>query len=306
MSADKMHDDEVKIGISLVVRLLKTQFAHWAALPIEPVRSAGTVNAIYRLGDDMVVRLPRIHSATADLEKELRWLPRLAPFLPLAIPVPLAKGESGQGYPWLWSVYRWLPGKDASIERFVDPRKTATDLAQFVAALQKLNFTDKPPSGRCMRLEARDSPTRSALEALRGTIDTDTATAVWEASLRTPPWEGPPVWSHGDLIPTNLLVKQGQLSAVIDFGEIGAGDPACDLVAAWSVLTAETREIFRSNLRVDDATWARGRGWALSQALIIVPYYRNTNPGLAAVAMDMINEVLADYNGAKDPAAAEY
>jgi aminoglycoside phosphotransferase (APT) family kinase protein len=290
-----MHDDEVDTGISLVGKLLSAQFPQWADLPIEPVRSAGTDNAIYRLGDDLAVRLPRIDGATGDLDKEHRWLPRLAPFLPLAIPVPIAKGEPGEGYPWQWSIYRWLEGQNATIERIADPYRAATDLAQFVAALQQVNFADEPPSGRGMRLAMRDGPARSAIETLRGTIDTDAATAVWEASLRAPTWERPPVWTHGDLIPTNLLVEQGELSAVIDFGTLGVGDPACDLVAAWSVLSVETREVFRSALRVDDATWRRGRGWALSPALIIVPYYQDTNPVLVAVATSMIDEILADY-----------
>jgi aminoglycoside phosphotransferase (APT) family kinase protein len=299
MPAGKMHDDEVDTNISLVGRLLTAQFPQWADLPIEPVRSAGTVNAIYRLGDDMAVRLPRIHWATADLEKELRYLPRLAPYLPLAIPVPLVKGEPGEGYPWHWSVYRWLEGENATVERIADPHQAATDLAQFVASLQQVNFADNEPSGRGERLALRDGPARSAIEALRGTVDTDAATAVWEASLRAPTWKRAPVWTHGDLIPTNLLVEKGQLTAVIDFGDLGVGDPACDLVAAWSVLSAETREVFRSALRVDDATWTRGRGWALSQALIIIPYYRNTNPVLVAVARRMIDEVLADPQGAE-------
>ena len=290
-----MHDDEVDTNISLVGRLLTAQFPQWADLPIKPVRSAGTVNAIYRLGDDMAVRLPRTQWATGDLDKEYLWLPRLTPFLPLAIPVPLAKGEPGEGYPWHWSVYQWLEGENATIERIADPHQAATDLAQFVAALQQVNFTDKPPSGRCKRLADRNGPTRGAIEALRGAVDTGAATTIWEASLRAPAWERPPVWTHGDLIPTNLLVEGGQLCAVIDFGDLGVSDPARDLVAAWSVLSAETREVFRSALRVDDATWTRGRGWALSQALIIIPYYRNTNPGLVAVARRMIDEVLADH-----------
>jgi aminoglycoside phosphotransferase (APT) family kinase protein len=154
-----MHDDEVDTNISLVGRLLTAQFPQWADLPIEPVRSAGTVNAIYRLGDDMAVRLPRTHWATGDLDKEHRWLPRLAPFLPLAIPVPLAKGKPGEGYPWHWSVYRWIEGENATVERIADPHQAATDLAQFVAALQQVNFADEPPLGRGMQLAMRDAHT---------------------------------------------------------------------------------------------------------------------------------------------------
>ena len=295
MSAGKMHEDEVDIDLSLVGRLLSSQFPQWADLPIEAVPSAGTVNAIYRLGGDMVVRLPRTHWATDHIDRENRWLPRLAPLLPLSVPVPLAKGKPGEEYPWQWSVHRWLEGKDAAVEPVADLHQAAADLARFVAAIQQIKFSDGPPSGRGTEMALRDNPTRSAIEELEGVVDTDAVTEVWEACLLASPWEGQNVWTHGDLIPTNLLVQGGQLSAVIDFGTVGIGDPACDLVAAWSVLSSETREGFRRSLGLDEAAWARGRGWALSQALMILPYYRNTNPGLVAVARRIINEILADH-----------
>ena len=293
MTADKMHVGEVDIDASLVRRLLAVQFPQWADLPIEPVPSAGTDNALYRLGHDMAVRLPRIHWA-AGVDKEHEWLPKLAPFLPLAIPVPLAKGNPGEGYPWHWSVYRWLEGENASIERIVDLRQAATDLAQFIVALQQIEPAGGPPARRGVPLARRDQPTREAIAALRGTLDVDAVTAAWDVALEAPAWQGPPVWVHGDLLPGNLLVKQGRLSAVIDFAGLGVGDPACDLMIAWNLFTAETRGAFRAALAVDDATWARGRGWALSQALIFIPYYLDTNPAGVAVARRTINEVLAD------------
>lgn len=294
MPVGKMHADEVEADVSLVGRLLVAQFPHWGELPIERVRSAGTDNALYRLGADMVVRLPRIHWAIGQVEKEHRWLPRLAPHLPLAIPVPLAEGMPGEGYPWHWSVYRWLPGENATIERVTDLRRAATDLAAFVAALQQIDPAGGPPSGRGVALAMRDAPTRGAIEALHGIVDTDAATAAWEASLNAPIWDAPPVWTHGDLLPTNLLIEHGRLSAVIDFGAVGVGDPACDLLGAWSFLSVEAREDFRAALTVDDATWARGRGWALSVGLIALPYYESTNPVLAGIARRAIAEVLAD------------
>jgi aminoglycoside phosphotransferase (APT) family kinase protein len=296
MSAGKMHVDEVETSVSLVVRLLTEQFPHWANLPVEPVPSAGTDNALYRLGDDMAVRLPRIRSAVGDVEREHQWLPRLAPFLPLAVPLPLAKGQPGEGYPWHWSIYRWLEGVSASIERFADLRQAATDLAQFVAALQRIDPTGGPSAGRGVPLAQRDVPTREAIEALRGMIDVDAATAAWEAALMTPVWPGPPVWVHGDMLPGNLLVKQGRLSAVIDFGGLGVGDPACDLMIAWGLFSGESRDVFRAVLSVDDATWARGRGWALSQALIFIPYYLNTNPVGVGIARRTIDEILIPPN----------
>jgi aminoglycoside phosphotransferase (APT) family kinase protein len=300
MPAGKMHVDEVDTDVSLVGRLLAAQFPQWADLPIEPVHSAGTDNALYRLGDDMAVRLPRIHWATEQVHKEHRWLPRFAPHLSLAIPVPLTKGTPGEGYPWHWSVYRWLDGENATLERIADPRQAATELAQFIAALQRIDPTGGPTpgphnSGRGVPLATRDSHTRTAIEALQGIIDADVAIAAWEAALQAPPWRRPPVWIHGDLQSGNLLAVQGRLSAVIDFGCLGVGDPACDLIVAWNLLSAETRDVFRAALPVDDATWARGRGWALSVGLIALPYYQSTNPVLAGIARHTIDEALADH-----------
>jgi aminoglycoside phosphotransferase (APT) family kinase protein len=299
MSADKMHDDEVDVDVSLVGRLLAVQFPQWADLPIEPVHSAGTDNAIYRLGSDLAVRLPRIHRATGQMDKEHQWLPRLAPLLPLAIPVPLAKGTPGEGYPWQWSVYRWLAGENATIERIADPGQAARDLAHFIAALQRIDPTGGPPPGphnffRGVPLAMRDSETRAAIATLHGTLDASALTAAWEAALQAPAWHGLPIWIHGDLQPLNLLVQQGRLSAVIDFGGLGVGDPACDLIVAWNLLSTQTRDIFRAALPVDDATWARGRGWALSVGLIALPYYQSTNPVLAGIARRAIDEALAD------------
>ena len=301
MSAGKMHADEVDTNVSLVIRLLTTQFPQWAYLPIEPVPSAGTDNALYRLGNDMAVRLPRIHSATGQVDKEHQWLPRLAPFLPLAIPIPLAKGKPGEGYPWHWSVYRWLEGENLTIERAANPRQAATDLAQFIVALQRINAAGAPPPGphnfsRGEPLAMRDKRTRDAIATLRCTLDADAVTAVWDAAIEAPAWHGPPVWLHGDLQSGNLLAVQGRLSAVIDFGGLGVGDPACDVMAAWMFLSAETRDVFRAALQVDNATWTRGRGWALSVGLIALPYYRSTNPVLAGIAQRAIHEALVDYS----------
>jgi len=300
MPARRMHADEADTDVSLVGRLLAAQFPQWGGLPIEPVDSAGTDNAIYRLGDDMAVRLPRIQSATGQLDKEHQWLPRLAPLLPLGIPAPLAKGIPAEGYPWHWSVYRWLEGENATIDRIGDPGEAAADLAQFVTALQRIDPTGGPAPGphnsfRGVPLAMRDAFTRAAIASLRDTLDAGAVTAAWEAALHAPVWHGPHVWIHGDLQSGNLLAVQGRLSAVIDFGCLGVGDPACDLIVAWNLLPADTRNVFRAALGVDDATWTRGRGWALSIALIQLPYYRDTNPVLAANARHVIREVLAEH-----------
>lgn len=302
MSARKMHAAEVETDAALVRRLLAAQFPEWAELPIERVRSGGTDNAIYRLGDDMAVRLPRIEWAIAQADKEHEWLPRLAPRLPLAIPVPLAMGMPAEGYPWRWSVCRWLPGENATVERIADLRRAAIALAQFIDALQRIETTGGPRPGqhnfgRGVPLAMRDAVTRAAIAKLGGMFDTGELTAAWGAALRAPVWDGPPVWIHGDLHPANLLVERGQVTAVIDFGGLGVGDPACDFAAAWTLFSneGESRDVFRAALSIDDASWARSRGWALSTGLIALPYYLDTNPVIVGMARRQIAEVLADH-----------
>jgi aminoglycoside phosphotransferase (APT) family kinase protein len=245
------------------------------------------------------VRLPRVQGTSEQVDKEQWWLPKLAPLLPLSIPVPLAKGLPGEGYPCHWSVYQWFEGEMAAIERIADPLQAATKLGQFVAALQQIDPIGGPPPGahnsfRGAPLATRDAETRNAIASLRGVLDADIVTSAWDAALRAPVWLGAPVWLHGELIAGNLLAHKGQLRAVIDFGCLGVGDPACDVMAAWTYLPATTRDRFRAALPVDDATWERGRGWALSFGLIALPYYHNTNPGLAGTARAAIDAALTD------------
>jgi aminoglycoside phosphotransferase (APT) family kinase protein len=295
----KMHADEVDTDPSLVGRLLADQFPQWANLPIDRVESSGTDNAIYRLGEDMAVRLPRVPGSTGTIDKEQRWLPKLAPLLPVAISQPLAKGSPGRGYPWHWSVHRWLPGESVNVERMADPAGLAQDLGGFVAAMRRIDTAGGPVAGRDgsrgLPLARRDAATREAIAQLDGVVDSPAVTAAWEAALLAPTWQRPGVWIHGDLLSGNVLVDgRGRLSAVIDFGCMAVGDPACDVMAAWTLFQAEGREAFRSAIEVDDATWARGRGWALSFALIALPYYMNTNPVFVRDARHVIREVLAD------------
>ncbi len=300
MSIKKMHTHEVETDPALVRRLLAMQFPQWADLPIEPVPSAGTDNALYRLGDDMVVRLPRIHWAAGQVDKEYTWLPRLAPHLPLAVPISLAKGAPGEGYPYPWAVCCWLEGENATLERLSDPSQAAVDLAQFILALQQIDPTngllpDEHDLARGKPLVLRDPYTRQAITSLEGMLDTRAVTAAWEAALLASPWDKAPIWIHGDLMPGNLLAQNGRLSAVIDFGCLAVGDPAYDVMAAWLYLPAEARAVFREALQVDDATWDRARGLALSVGLIALPYYKETNPALAAASRRTIEAVLADH-----------
>ena len=297
MSLQKMHPDEVNTDVSLVRRLLTSQFPQWANLAIKPVDSAGTDNAIFRLGNDMSVRLPRIDWAQGQVDKEHEWMPRLAPNLPLHIPIPLAKGKPDLGYPYNWSVYQWLEGENASIEEIINPCQTATELAQFITNLQQIDTKGAPLAEehnlRGVPLKNRDQITRESIAKLKRMIDTSAALAVWEEALKAPKWNHKPVWFHGDLLIGNILFDQGRLSAVIDFGGSGVGDPACDLMIAWSLFSGESRDVFHKQLNIDDATWTRGRGQALSQAVIFIPYYLNTNPVGVRYAQRMINEILA-------------
>lgn len=298
MSSGQTHRGPYDLDDRLVRRLVEGQFPQWAGLPLGRHPSGGTVNAMYRLGEDMVVRLPLVRGGVADVTTEREWLPRLSPLLPTAVPEVLGEGAPAEGYPWPWSVYRWLPGQLPEAGGLTDPESLAVDLAGFVTAMRGITLPNAPKAYRGGPLARLDASTRAALDALRGLpeedVDCDALTEVWQDSLRAPAWDGPPRWLHADLMPGNLLVTGGRLSAVIDFGCMGVGDPACDLFPAWNLLPAGAREIFREALGVDGATWRRGRGRTLSQALIALPHYRRTNPAMAGNARHVIRAVLSE------------
>jgi aminoglycoside phosphotransferase (APT) family kinase protein len=294
-----MHEDGLSIDVALVRRLVGAQFPRWSDLPIEPVEVGGWDNRTFHLGEHMTVRLPSAASYVPQVEKEHRWLPLLAPHLPLPIPVPLARGVPAEGYPFPWSVYRWIQGQTATVGRIEDLVEFATRLADFLVALQQIDPTGGPPPGphnffRGGPLAVYDAETRQALAVLDGRIDTRAAREVWESALDAA-WHGPPVWFHGDVAWGNLLVEEGRLSAVIDFGTSGVGDPSCDLAISWTLFGGRSREAFRAVLQPDDATWARGRGWTLWKALITLA--GSPNPALQdpREPRRVIEEVLADY-----------
>ncbi len=297
-STGPMHPGLYPLDDDLVRRLIAGQFPHWAGLAVQRFPSGGTVNAMYRLGDDLVVRLPLVPGGAPDISLEQEWLPRLAPRLPTVIPEVLAAGQPAEGYPWPWSVYRWLAGENPEAGALSEPELLAEDLAGFVTAMRSLTFHGAPTAHRGGPLASLDAATRAAIEELRGipeeAVDCDAVAAVWADALRVPGWDGPPVWLHADLMPGNLLVAAGRLTSVIDFGCMGVGDPACDLFPAWNLLPADARKVFRAALDVDDATWTRGRARTLSQALIALPYYRRTNPTMAHNARHVIRAVLAE------------
>ncbi|MFE5793741.1 aminoglycoside phosphotransferase family protein [Streptomyces sp. NPDC056503] len=301
-----MADASHGIDEALVRRLIGAQFPHWAGLDVRQVASAGTDNAMFRLGDELVVRLPKAEWAAGQIEKEQRWLPRLAPGLPLPVPVPVGAGAPGEGFGEPWGVYAWLDGADAWAEPVTDPAHAAEELGRFGVALRAADATGGPRSfrgGAVTEWEGGALPSAVAGLAAAGLLDARAALDAWERVLALPAWDRAPVWLHGDLLPGNLLTRDGRLSAVIDFGGLGTGDPAADLLPAWTLLTAATRPLFRAASEVDDATWARGRGWALCWGLVTDHYYGDLggpgtapapNPVLAAVARRAWTEALPE------------
>ncbi|MEU4396314.1 aminoglycoside phosphotransferase family protein [Kribbella sp. NPDC023855] len=292
-------DGRAGIDAGLVKRLVKAQFPQWSELPVEPVKVDGWDNRTYRLGDAMTVRLPTASSYAPAVDKENEWLPRLAPQLPVPVPEVLGKGVPGEGYAFNWSVRRWLDGETAAVERIPDLPGFAVAVAEFIRALQRCDATGGPAAAahsfyRGAPPAYYDDETRRAIAALEGRVDTARAAAVWEAALESS-WDRPPVWFHGDIAHGNLLVVDGKLSAVIDFGTSGVGDPACDLVIAWTMFSGESREAFRRTVDHDAATWARARGWALWKALIVLADVIDVDPDAAATNQHVIEEVLADH-----------
>ncbi|MEV6973210.1 aminoglycoside phosphotransferase family protein [Kitasatospora sp. NPDC093806] len=290
-------DTRPEIDATLVRRLVDAQFPQWAALPLEPLDPAGSDHVIHRLGEELSVRLPRHIGAVGQAEKEAEWLPRLAPHLPLAVPVPVGVGRPDFGYPWPWAVSRWLDGEAATVEALADSSEAAVELAGFLHALQRFEPEEIP--ARAARedltarpLAARDRATRAAIARVDGVFDGAAMTEVWDAAISAPGWEGPPVWVHGDFHTGNLLTVDGRLSAVIDFGGLGIGDPACDLTIAFTLMSAGSRTAFRAALGVDDATWIRGRGWALATALNAHTHHAAVNPRVAAQTTRQITEAL--------------
>ena len=295
MKARKLHKNEVHIDAKLLRRLLESQFEQWSQQPLSFVSSSGTCNVIYRIGKDLCARLPRQPSDARYLEKELEWLPMLSSHLSIKVPRPIARGVPGIGYPFTWAVYEWLEGEPFDAEEIGGRPRIAESLAQLVAQLRVIDTTHAPKSNRDAALSANNPSVLEAIESLDENIDRDAVRSVWEASVRVPAWKGDDLWIHGDLLPTNILVKNHQLTAVIDFGLVGVGGPAVDIIPAWSTLRGEARQTFRSALNIDSVIWARARGLALRQALKIIPYYLESNPSFSVMARRTVEEILIDY-----------
>lgn len=299
---NKLHADEFGIDDLLVRRLINTQCPQWSSLDIRRVRTTGTDNVIYRLGDQLLVRLPRTPESAQRTRKEHRWLPELGAKLPISIPVPIAMGAPSEDYPSAWSVLPWLPGQTADHQgSALDESSVAVRLAEFVVAMRDVNASDELLPGthnffRGVALAERDGEVRAAIAQMANIMDTRYAARAWDKLREVSPWPHRPALIHGDLLPANILVEQGRIAAIIDFGGMGAGDPACDLIPAWTLFSRYGREIFRRRAGLDNDTWLRGQGWALSIGLVALPYYRSTNPRFADLAERIIREVLSDYS----------
>jgi aminoglycoside phosphotransferase (APT) family kinase protein len=295
---------------TVAAELIATQFPQWAHLPVAPVGLDGIDNTTFRLGDELSLRLPSAEAYVAQIEKEHRWLPILAPQLPLPIPVPLAVGRPGAGFPRPWSIYRWIDGDVASQDDTTDPSTLAADLAHFLNGLHAIGGTDGPRPGnhnffRGGPISTYDAQTRGSIGGLAGQIDATAVTEVWDAALASD-WDRAPVWVHGDVAPSNLIVGDRRLRAVIDFGCSAVGDPAGDVVMAWTYFSGESRSLFRRSLALDEATWVRGRGWALWKALITLTQeeHRGLDSAECArqfgwrwTAREVLDRVVADHAG---------
>lgn len=291
--------DRRLVDEGLVRRLVASQFPQWADLPVWPVPTSGWDNQTFRLGQRLSVRLPTAREYALAVDKEHRWLPILAPRVPLPIPVPMARGVPADGYGFHWSVYEWIDGEPARIDGIGDLTRFADGLASFLVALQRVDPTGGPQPDlhnwfRGGPLQIYDPQIRRAIEVLDRRIPRDIVTEIWRSALRAA-WDGRSVWFHGDVAPGNLLVRDGVLAAVIDFGTCGVGDPACDLAIAWTLLSGPSRDAFRARLDVDPGTWTRGRAWALWKALIVYAGALQGKPAVAAEANRIIDEIVAEY-----------
>jgi aminoglycoside phosphotransferase (APT) family kinase protein len=305
-----LHDDEISIDSGVVRALVARAMPQYAGLPVRRLPSSGSSNALFRLGDDLLVRLPRQPGGSATIEKEAKWLPVIGPLLPVAVPEVVAVFAPDHVYPEHWSVVRWIDGDHPEVvdpETPVDPRREglAVNLAEVVTALRQAEVPDEAINDRSLRwyrgepLATMDAATRGNIERCRALgdfeFDLDAAERLWDAAMRLPRVSEPtdPQWYHGDLAAENLLMRDGSLAAVLDFGGLAIGDPAVDLVVAWEVLDPPARDLFRRKVGVDDVTWLRGRAWALSITLMIW-YYWTTMTARRASRVAVGRNVLTD------------
>jgi aminoglycoside phosphotransferase (APT) family kinase protein len=300
VNVPKLHAAELDISAGLAARLIAQQFPSWARLPVSPVAASGTECVLFRLGTDLVVRLPRLPGPGLGAILEQGFLARLAPHLPVRVPELIAQGEPTAEYPARWGVLRWLDGATPVEGQLSQPGRLADDLAGFLRALWSVDLPEAglvgaPAAYRGGPPAAEHDFTLNAIAKARALIDADAALAIWEEARRLPAWPGPPTWIHADLMPGNVLTSaSGGLAAVLDWFASGLGDPSLDLIVAWMLLPASVRPAFRAAIAPDEATWLRGRARALSWAVGHLDYYADTNPAMVSNARYTISEVLAD------------
>tara|TARA_R110002050_G_scaffold118195_4_gene235498 strand:- start:13881 stop:14768 length:888 start_codon:yes stop_codon:yes gene_type:complete len=294
-----MHKNEAKINIDIVKDLVYLQFPKWKKEPIKEVTHSGTDNIVYKLGKDRCIRFPRTKQGEYQIKEEQKWLPKLRPELPLNTPRLIDIGKPDNNYPYVWSIYDWIEGAEAYDNKPIDLNDTAKLLANFINSLHKISAKFAPQARRGLPLISQNDDVQQAILDLKSLYDPKAIASLWKNCLQAPEWHKPGVWLHGDLLPSNLIVKEGKLHGIIDFGLFGKGDPACDLIPAWCLFDAASRETFKDHLNIDENTWTRGRGWALSIALIIIPYYTQTNPKLVSIAKNMIDQILEEWDRSK-------
>lgn len=290
----KLHENEAHIDENLVKKLLSNQFPKFANLPLRLIFPQGTDNVMYQLGNDMIVRMPRIDSAANSLMKEKRWLPTLASRLPINIPNVIGVGNPDEIYPYPWIVGNFIEGKHLSNENKLDLNQAAIDLGNFVLSMQRVSTKDAPFCSRGKPLSTRDKDIREAIALIEDIYDIKLLTEIWEYFLQLPNWSKNPTWIHGDLHADNLLAENRKITAIVDFGMAGIGDPAVDLMVAWTLLNKEARKIFKDIVKPDQDTWERGKAWAFN-FIVAYPYYKKSNPRFAQAAKKIVDEVIISY-----------
>ncbi|MDR0525415.1 MAG: aminoglycoside phosphotransferase family protein [Spirochaetaceae bacterium] len=287
-----LHKGQIEISGATVTALLLEQFPQYADLPLREYTATGTVNAIFRLGDSYYIRLPILKTFEAGLLKEYALLPYLSKHISIPIPKPMHLGRPNTIYPSHWAIYTWIDGDTAGAD---SSPAIVSALAGFINELHSLKIPETAPKAGRKPLADLNAVTLSALEESKNEISYKRTVSLWERLRETPAWDNKPVWIHGDLLKPNILIKADRLAGIVDFGSAGIGDPAFDIIPAWTIFDSDRRRLFQEAVNVCPAVWNRACAYALHQAALIIPYYRKTNKPFAEQAIQTIREILLDY-----------